>query len=557
MVNGVASSLKVGYGYYNNNYTSVLGNKTTALVIRFKAIYNANNEVIGGIGIAEDISELKHAENILKKSEEKFRQTFKISPDSVNINRLKDGKYIDVNNGFLKITGYSFEEVIGKTSKDINVWANIKDRDGLVAKLKRNGQVENLPAKFRKKDGSIIDGLMSASIVEIDNEPHIISITRDITEIVTAKNKLKESEERFMRLSELTTEGVLISKDGIVLDTNKAFQEITGYTNNELRGKDIVEFIVTKIHRKRVYENLVNAVLTPIQIEIVRKDKKIIPIEVEAREIDYPVDGKVIKNVSVVSIKDITLRRQHELEIEKLTNAIEQSMSSIVITDKNGNIEYVNKSFTEITGYARKEVCGENPRILRTDYLDKDVYKKMWETISSGKTWRGEFHNRKKNGKLYWEKAVISPIKDNYGEINNYVAIKEDITEWKKAEDERLHLEKLVKTSVNEIYIFDKDSFRFSFLNDSAIKNTNYTHEEIRQLSLRDIIPELTTEKIQKLFKPLLDGKLLSVKLEAKIKRKIGTTYPVDISIQYVTHEGIESLVAIAIDITKRKEAEK
>ena len=143
---------------------------------------------------------------------------------------------------------------------------------------------------------------------------------------------------------------------------------------------------------------------------------------------------KEMKNVIVYFI-DITDKKHDELELRKLHSAIEQSSASIIITDISGRIEYVNRAFEIHSGYLSKDVIGRNPRILKTNYLDKKVYKNLWDTISSGKYWVGEFYNRKKNGEFYWEEAIITPVKNQNGKIVNYIAVKEDITERKKNQE--------------------------------------------------------------------------------------------------------------------------
>jgi len=120
-------------------------------------------------------------------------------------------------------------------------------------------------------------------------------------------------------------------------------------------------------------------------------------------------------------------------EVYILSRAVQHSPSTVVITDKNGNLEYVNPKFTELTGYALKEVKGKNLRVLKAGDQPPEVYKELWEVIISGKEWRGEFHNKMKNGGLYWEMASISPITNSKGEITHFVEVAEDITERKNA----------------------------------------------------------------------------------------------------------------------------
>ncbi|MGL4369968.1 MAG: SpoIIE family protein phosphatase, partial [Spirochaetota bacterium] len=134
-------------------------------------------------------------------------------------------------------------------------------------------------------------------------------------------------------------------------------------------------------------------------------------------------------------ILDITSRRETVEQLRKLSLAVEQSPSSVIITDRDGNIEYVNPKFTHLTGYESSEVIGKNPRILKSGEMGSAGYKAMWNTITAGREWQGEFHNRKKNGELYWEFGSISPLRNSRREITHYIAVKEDITERKKAEE--------------------------------------------------------------------------------------------------------------------------
>jgi len=122
---------------------------------------------------------------------------------------------------------------------------------------------------------------------------------------------------------------------------------------------------------------------------------------------------------------------------------VEQSPVSVIITDTDGNIEYVNARFVNVTGYTSEEVQGKNPRILQSGYTSAKEYKKLWGTIASGGTWKGEFRNKKKNGELFWESAIISPVLSQDGAIMNFLGVKEDITERKKLEQQYLRAQKM------------------------------------------------------------------------------------------------------------------
>ena len=134
-------------------------------------------------------------------------------------------------------------------------------------------------------------------------------------------------------------------------------------------------------------------------------------------------------------VQDITKGKEIELDLRKLSRAVEQSPVSIVITDLLGGIEYVNPKFCALTGYSLEEVRGKTPRVLKSGEMQPETYIHLWDTIIAGQEWRGEFHNRKKNGELYWESASICPIRDDNGGVRHFVAVKEDITERKRADE--------------------------------------------------------------------------------------------------------------------------
>lgn len=168
--------------------------------------YEADGSIGGIIVYTEVITERKKAEEALRLSEEKFSTAFLLSPDGVNISRLRDGRYIEVNKGFTDILGYSRDEVIGRSAlpSELGIWANRADRERLLAELEKTGEVNGFEAQFRRKDGSLLHGLMSGRIIEIDGEKCLISITRDITERKKAEEQLRLDDSRLQALLQLS-----------------------------------------------------------------------------------------------------------------------------------------------------------------------------------------------------------------------------------------------------------------------------------------------------------------------------------------------------------------
>ncbi len=150
--------------------------------------------------------------------------------------------------------------------------------------------------------------------------------------------------------------------------------------------------------------------------------------------ISFCPNGKIMTLTSIGH--DITAQRANEKQLHKLSRAVEQTHDSIIVTDKKGIIEYVNRGFVETTGYSQSEAIGKTCAILKSGETTDDVYKSLWDSITSGREWRGVFRNRRKNGELYWENTMISPIRDEQEEITHYLSIKEDVTEHRQLREE-------------------------------------------------------------------------------------------------------------------------
>ncbi|WP_051533883.1 MASE3 domain-containing protein [Desulfitibacter alkalitolerans] len=248
---------------------------------------------------------------------------------------------------------------------------------------------------------------------------------------------------------------------------------------------------------------------------------------------------------------EIIKHKEAEALAKKLNSAVEHSPAIVVITDSKGSIEYVNSKFTEITGYKSEEVLGENPRILKSGRSKKEDYQELWETITAGREWRGEFLNKKKDGELYWEHASISSISNSQGEITHFVAVKEDITEHKHSE-ELLKRYQLLSNNARDIILFIASNGEILEANKAAVEAYGYEYEEL----IKHKIQDLRCDDDTFIRSQMQGASERGILMETVHRRKDGTTFPVEVSSQSMICGDDHILLSIVRDITKRKEIE-
>ncbi len=267
---------------------------------------------------------------------------------------------------------------------------------------------------------------------------------QDISSQKQAEQALKESEALYRTLVERLPDGIYkTTAEGRFVDVNPAMVTLLGYASKEeLMAVDVNKQLYFDDERANVLNKDKMGVLDVYRLK--KKDGSEIWVEDHGW---YVKDdkGEVLYHEGV--IRDVTQRKHAEDELIKLSGAVEQSPVSILITDINGHIEYVNAKALTLTGYTFEELKGKTPRIFSSGEKPKEEYSTLWETILSGKEWRGELHNKKKNGELYWEFASISAIKNKMGRITHFLAVKEDITERKQADKDLRELEIARKTA--------------------------------------------------------------------------------------------------------------
>ncbi len=367
---------------------------------------------------------LKKAKNVLHRNLVSYMQHgyayYRMITDEDN---NVDFIYEEVNESYGKLTG--LRNVIGRRMTETRPGL-AKSNPRFIEKYARVAKT-GIPDKFEifiETENHWYDVSLYSP-----NKGYVLSMFDDISERKRSEETLKKSEERFRTLFENHSVIILLDPDtGNIIDANHAAADFYGWSVEQLKQMHIQQ--ITNVSSDEVMVNM-DKIRASKQNQFLfrhrRADGSIREVEVFSNKIE--LEGK---DILYAIIHDVTERILAEHQLHKLSVVVEQSPAIVVITDPDGNIEYVNPMFVEVTGYSAEEARGQNPRILKSGLMSKKVYEELWQTILSGGVWSGELQNKKKNGEFYWDQAVISAIRNKENVITNFVAVKVDITEQKK-----------------------------------------------------------------------------------------------------------------------------
>ena len=378
-----------------------------------------------------------------------------------------------------------------------------------------------------------------------------------------SEKALRDSEAKFRLLYEDAPLGYQsLNGKGNILKVNRAWLSLLGYDEDEVTGRWFGDFLNEDSRAK--FMNRFPIFKT--QGEVHGAD--FVMIKKDGTSLAVSLDGRISRNErgefkqTHCILRDETERMRAEEQIIKLSQTVEQSPVSVVLTDLKGNIEYVNPKFTELTGYALEEALGQNPRILKSGQTAGEEYKNLWATITGGGQWRGEFRNKKKNGELFWEKASISPIRNRKGEITYYLGVKEDITDKKRIEEALLDREAKYRTlfeySVDGIFLMTDI---FLDCNEQACRMWACEREDIVGHSPVKFSPEFqpdgrrSDESAKDKIDSALSGK--PQRFYWKHLRKDGILIDTEVALKAIIVNDRKILQATVRDMTEQKEAEE
>jgi len=564
-----------------------------------------------------DVTQSKKNQEQLKMQNDSLEILLQTLPTPVFYKNL-DGVYTGCNKAFAELMGLSTNQIVGKTlyrlcsNEDVSQYGK-KDKELFDNPGKQkyewiltNGKGEGRHVIFDKATTADAQG----------NIVGLVGVITDITELKLAEEANRQNAERLkalVRIFEYEAESInrlldyaldealnlTSSKFGYIYfyDEQTQLFSLNSWSNNVMEACNIVDL-------KKCYE----LGRTGIWGDVVRHRKEIIINDFQSDHVlrkGYPeghvqmerfmsipifIHSKIVAVIGLAnkskeynesdvnqikllmgSVWGLVQRKKDSEKIAKLSFAVEQSSASIIITDVAGIVEYVNPKFTQITGYSYNEAIGSSTRILNSGHHEKSLFEILWKTILSGNDWKGHLVNKKKNGDLYWESALISPIKNSKGEITNFLAIKDDITDLKRAEEalreSELKLRRMIALSPDGILLTDEKG-KIMAWNNSLEKITHIPAEKALDSSLLDFHKALspiykkreTIEKFNAIANDLLtegESGLFKLNTIHEVRMPFGdqNKYVQFLAFVIPSEKG-NMLASFARDITQQKMAE-
>jgi PAS domain S-box-containing protein len=387
----------------------------------------------------------------------------------------------------------------------------------------------------------------------------------DITSQKKTTLELEKSNEKYKTLFNDSPHAFLLFSEGVYIDCNKAAEKLLRTDRSRIVGKTPLDFSPEYQPNGRRSDDYARELLS----ETLNKGESSfewIHKRPEGSEFLAQIDLSVIffegKKVIFNSWHDITEQRKSEEQVRILSRTIEQSPVSIIITNTEGNVEYANPKALETTGYQLEELKGKNPGILKSGHTSDEEYVRMWEQIKSGKEWKGNFQNKRKNAELYWESSIITPILDKEGKITHFVAIKEDITEQKKMQEalaiSEYRFNQVARESRTVIWEMDANGM-YTYVSDAAEDVWGYHPSEVMgKLYFYDMHPESGKTSFKAFGHDLLTNALPLTNYYNPIQKKDGSVVWVSTSEQpvYDKEGNFAGFRGSDTDITEKKLAE-
>jgi PAS domain S-box-containing protein len=506
-----------------------------------------------------DITERKKAEKALHDSESKFALAFNASPQIMAINRKKDGKFIEINESYVRASGYSREEVLGRNADKLNFWADPSDRLKIQQLMKENGRAYNQECHLKTKSGDIQTLLFSMEQIMIGDEPCYISVSTDITERKKAEAALKESEEKFSKVYNFSPNATcLMTADYKFIEANDSFYRFTGYSKEDIHGRSHIDLALCENTADQIYIGKCFEASGRVfnkKINCRTKSGEIRAGLFSADTIEIGGEKRVIIVITDISEQAKATQALQESE-EKFSKAFRDSPEIIAITTlKDGKYLDVNASYCHFTGYTREEVIGKTIAEIKIWANESDREERLKLLNEQGKVTNREYKFRTKSGEIRtW---LYSAELLTLGGEPCLISASIDITERKRMEnalaDEATRRRILIEQSSDGIVILDENGGVYE-VNWRFAEMLGYTLEEASQLHIWDWEKDQAPEKLCEQFKNVDSN---GGHFTTQHLRKDGTFFDVDVSFNSANFAGQKLVFCVCRDMSERNRMEK
>ncbi|HBS88953.1 MAG: hypothetical protein A2W91_05870 [Bacteroidetes bacterium GWF2_38_335] len=450
-----AKSAEILAPYYQNTLNGII---TEGYISEYKEnIYSSSflpvrdtfNKIIGGMIVSYDVTENKKSEDILKYSEEKFRKAFRSHPGIIGISTIKEGRYVEVNKRFCDILEWSYEEVIGHTSKDLNIYGNYKDRQIITELIKRDGRLDNIEIKLRTKSGEFRSGLVSAETITIDQQECLLLQFFDLTDLKKVEEKLINSKEQYSKIFnhvqdvfyETTLEGKIIE-----VSPSISVMSSGQYQRDDLLGRSIFEFYAVPQERSNLIAEITKkGFVNDFRIILKNRDGSLLNGSISSK-IKKGIDGN--PDTIIGSLRDITdyVKTENALiQSEKHYKLITEKNTDVIwLMDLNGKSVFVSPSIERFTGFTEEEYLNQTIIERFTPVSTKKGMEIFSEELRKYKDNPKELKNYIKrleleyickDGTTKWGELIVSPYFVD-GKLEGIHGVTRDITDRKRKEKE-------------------------------------------------------------------------------------------------------------------------
>lgn len=526
--------------------------------------YSAGAIVFGLVVISFGLRQ-RRSEKALRKSDDDLRTIADYTYDWEYWEGLQ-GELLYISPSCQRITGYSQAEFIADPHLIYDI-IHAEDQPLMDAHRAdiQHEDVGTLDFRILTKEGET--RWIAHGCREVYSKDGHFNGRRTSNRDITDRKALEEAELRERDFAESLIDTaqaivILLDTEGRIVRLNHYMEELSGYRLEEVKGASwFATFLpeqdkdaILGLFKKALTETHTQANINPI---LARDGRKIL-----VEWYDKTLKDTAGNIIGLLAIgQDVTLREKLAESQRLLKAAVEQSNSSIVVTDSDGTIIFVNAGFAHTSGYSGDEAIGQNPRILKSGKMQKETYEEIWATITSGRHWSGELCNKKKNGDLYWETANISPITDEGGRITHYLAVKDDITRRKQAEtalqEQKNFLSAILENEPECVMVVSADEVVLQMNAAGFIMLEVNSVEEVNAFGLVNFVEADHRAAFLNLARRVFDGE--SGVLEFQVEGRKGARRWLETHATPLRDAAgkITFLLGVTRDVTRRREAEE